>query len=351
MTRGVVLASVAASAQTRARRRPAIPPSAFSIAFGLAGLADLWRAAQPVARNPPAVANAMFVLTAVVWCGIVVLYGAQGWRHLIADLCDPVLAPFVPLAAIVPMMLGAALATVAFAAGRVIVIVGMAVTFLLGGWLFAEWIIDKMDNECLHPGYFLPTVAGGGVGAYAAAQVHLHQAAEASFGLGVITWLLLSSTVLNRLFFLRPLPSQLEPLVAIEVGAPAVLGVGYFALTGGTRDLIAYALGAYTALMLVAQSRLISLYRRLPFSIGFWAFTFSYAITAGLMLKWITLSKVPGATGYAVVLLVLITVLVAAVTARTIVAIARGQFFTGPPAPVPAQRRIQPPAHVRQQHG
>jgi len=72
----------------------------------------------------------------------------------------------------------------------------------------------------VHPGYFLPTAAGGLIGASAAAQVHLHALAEASFGIGAICWLLFASTILNRLFTRPALPNALVPTMAIELGIP-----------------------------------------------------------------------------------------------------------------------------------
>ena len=43
---------------------------------------------------------------------------------------------------------------------------------------------DGIDPDSVHPGYFLPTAAGGLIGANVAFQVHLHALAEASFGIG-----------------------------------------------------------------------------------------------------------------------------------------------------------------------
>ena len=70
------------------------------------------------------------------------------------------------------------------------------------------------------PGHFLPTAAGGLIGASAAAQVYLHALAEASFGVGAICWLLFASTILNRLFTRPALPNALVPTMAIELGIP-----------------------------------------------------------------------------------------------------------------------------------
>jgi tellurite resistance protein len=314
----------------RKRRRPRIPPNLFAIALGLAGLGQAWRAARPVLGVPQTVPDAIFILAAAVWLVLVAGYAAQGWRRVLADLRDPVLSPFVPVAAITPMILGAALATAAFAAGRVVVVIFLAVTIAAGGWLTGQWIVGNLDQDSTHPGYLLPTATGGLVAANAAAQVHLRAAAEASFGIGIVCWLLLYSITTNRLFFRRALPAALVPTLAIELAPPAVAGSAYFALTGGATNFIAYALGGYTVLMALVQLRFAALYAGLRFSPGFWAFSFPYAAAAADALLWITLARPPGATGYAIAVVTLVTALVAAIAARSVMAAARGQFLTAP---------------------
>jgi tellurite resistance protein len=323
----VPVSAVPVAAGAKGRRGPRIAPNLFGVAFGLTGLADTWRAAGPVLRVPSAVPDALFILAAAVWLILVVAYAAQGPVQLLADLRDPVLAPFVSVAVIVAVSLGSALATVAFAAGRVLVVIFLALTLALGGWLMGQWVLLDIAHDQLHPGYFLPTVAGGFVGAIAAASVHLHGAAEVCFGISVISWLLLGSTVLNRLYIHPVLPAALVPTLAIEFAPPAGVGAAYFALTDGAINAIGYALGGYVVLMAVMQLRLAPLYRRQRFSVATWAFTFSYAIVAVFALEWITLSKVAGGTGYAAAVVVLITLLVGGIGIRTIVAVARGQFL------------------------
>src|SRR5690348_6723196 len=111
------------------------------------------------------------------------------------------------------------------------------------------------DHPARPPGYFLTTAAGGLIGANAAAQVHLHALAEASFGIGVICWILLGSVILNRLLTRPALPSALVPTMAIELGIPAVAGLAYFAVAGRTVSFVACALGGYTVLMALVQVR------------------------------------------------------------------------------------------------
>jgi hypothetical protein len=75
---------------------------------------------------------------------------------MLADLRDPVLSSFPSLTAITPMMLGAALATAAYTAGRIVVMIFLAMTIALGGWLTGQWIAGGLDTDALHPGNSCP---------------------------------------------------------------------------------------------------------------------------------------------------------------------------------------------------
>jgi tellurite resistance protein len=313
----------------RRRRFPGrrVPPNLFGIALGIAGLALAWHAAVLVLGIPQAVPDALDVLDAVLWLILVGAYLAQGPRIIMADLRDPVLSPFVSASAITAMILAAALAADAPTAGRVLVMVFLAVTIAIGGCLTGQWMTGGIEPESVHPGYFLPTAAGGLIGANAAAQVHLHALAEASFGIGAICWLLLASTILNRLFTRPALPNALVPTMAIELGVPAVAGSAYFAVAGRTVTFMACALGGYAVLMALVQVRLIPVYLRLSFTPGFWSFAFAYAAAASDALAWLTIKNPPAATGYAIAVIALLTAFVAWIAFRTVILAVRGQLF------------------------
>jgi tellurite resistance protein len=320
--------------QSPRRRRllgPRVPPNLFGIALGMAGLALAWHAAVPLLGIPQTVPDALDVLAAVLWLVLVGAYLVQGPRVILADLRDPVLSPFVSASAITAMILAATLAQDAAAAGRVLVIVFLAVTIAIGGWLTGQWMTGGIEPDSLHPGYLLPTAAGGLIGANAAAQVHLHALAEASFGIGVICWVLLSSMIMKRLFAGPALPSALAPTMAIELGVATVAGSAYFAVAGRTVSFMACALAGCAVLMAVVQVRLIPVYRRLSFTPGFWsfAFAFAYAAAASDALGWLAISRPPGTTGYAIVVITLLTGFVAWIAFRTVVLAARGQLFPG----------------------
>jgi tellurite resistance protein len=329
--------------------RPRVPPNRFGVPLGLAGLATAWHAAGAKLGTSAAVPGAIDILAAVALVMLGALYAAQGPRRIVADLRDPVQAPFVAVPAITAMMLAAALASVAFAAGRILVVIFLAVTIGIAGWLAGQWIAGDVDQAAVHPGYYLPTVAGGLVGAITLSQVHLRGLAEASFGIGVLSWVLMGSVVLNRLITAKGLPAALQPVTAIELAPPALAGVAWFALAVRGTTLIASAFGGYLVLMALVQVRLLPRYLKLRFSPGFWAFTFSYAIAITLALEWITRTNPPGATGYAIAATTAITVFIGAIAARTVVAVARGQFLAQPADVLPSPRTPVPGSPAERQ--
>ena len=101
-------------------------------------------------------------------------------------------------------------------------------------------------------------------------------------------------------------------------------------------SFLACALGGYAVLMALVQVRLITVYRRLSFTPGAWSFTFAYAAAAADALGWLAIKKPPGATGYAIAVIALLTAFVARIAFRTVVLAVRGQLFPARPPVHPA---------------
>jgi tellurite resistance protein len=163
-------------------------------------------------------------------------------------------------ARVVPNLSARTWAAIALGAAQVLVAVFLSLTVVLGGWLTGQSIAADYSLDAAHPGYFLPTVTGGLVGAFSAGLVQLHAVAEVSFGMGIVAWLLLGSFTLGRLFFRPSLPAALVPTLAIEVAPPAVAGVAYFfvspaAYTTAVAALINLFIAAVTIRTAIALSR------------------------------------------------------------------------------------------------
>ncbi len=308
----------------------------FGIPFGLTGLGNVWLVLARHDRVPDVIATVIFALAALTWLAALVAYGrylATDRGALGRDLADPIASPFTALVLITPMLLAAqALHPHAESVARWVVDVLLVLVVLLGGWLTGQWIYGPIGVDQLHPGYFLPTVAGGLLAAYSAAVVGQPRLGWVLFGLGAVCWLVLGSIVLARLLVRPMLPTPLVPTLAIEVAPAAVASIAWFQLRGGGLDTVALALGGYGLLMVLAQVRLLPLFVRLPFAPSTWSFTFSWAAVATAGLLWLEELRPGGYRVWEYVVLVVVTVLVGAVALRTAMALARRQFLPVTPA-------------------
>jgi tellurite resistance protein len=319
-----------------------IPPNFFGIALGLSGLAALWAFAGTSFGGPVAVGDALGVLAAVVWIGLMVAYLRQGPRRILADGRDATVGPFLAAPVMTAYVLAAGvLEPHAPGAARAIVIAFLVIGLLVSGLLTGQWLTGGLDEATFGPAFFLPGIGIGFVGADAAATVGLHSIAELFFGIGIASWVLISSVTLNRMFFRPRLAPNLFPTMAIELAPAAVAGNAYFLIHHGSPDLLLLSLSGYAALMTVAQIRLLPLYRKLSFTPGFWSFTFPPANMALFALRWLGLEHPAGGSAYAWIIVTALTVLVGSIAARTILTAARGRLF---PSPVGAAALSRPPA-------
>jgi tellurite resistance protein len=317
----------------------AAPPNFFAIPFGLAGLAVVWRSMDDYHGAPGAVSDVLFLLAALVWLALLVgmvQRARRGWTAFAALFSDPVLSPFCALPLIVGMVLATGLEPHAAGVAKVVYLVFSIATILFGGWLTGQWILDDLDEAKIHPGYFLPTVAGGLLAANGAAEFGYRDWGWLCFGTGMICWFLLGSVVVNRLLLAPRLPAPLIPTLAIEAAPPVVAGNAYFALHGLHADTFAYILAGYGILMVIVQLRLSSLFRQLSFNPGFWAFTFSYSAVATTALRWLHLKDPSGEALWSWLVTGAITAFVVVVAVRSLDLLRRGAFFPKAPAPAPA---------------
>lgn len=312
-----------------------IPLNLFGMAFGTAGLGGTWLTAAAQGYAPAAVGLVLLAIAAVLWVVMLGIYGtyAIGQRALVRDLVDPTGGPFAALALITPILIAGP--TLPHPAATVVVDVFAALIVVHGSWFTGQLIYAGLDFDRLHPGYFLPSAAGGFVAAAGAAAVGQHEFGVLLLGFGFISWLILGSLILGRLVFRPPLPDPLTPTIAIEVAPAAVASLAYFALFGDRVDTVAALLGGYGLLMALAQLRMLPRYARLRFTPSFWAFTFAWAGVATAALHWLGWERPVGQLLWTYLVLAAITTLVAAVAVRTVIGIARDTLL--PKAVLPAE--------------
>src|SRR2546428_654130 len=230
----------------------AIPPNFYSIAFGLVGLARVWHLAGSLYGLPSAIGDTLFLVAALVFLlffAALVIKLVFAPKTVLADLTDAAIGPFFSLLPITGMLLAVGLEPYAYDAARVLFLVFFVAMVLLGGWYTGRWIVTTLDADTFSPAYFLPTVAGGLLGADSAASFGLTGLGWLSFGIGMFAWLMLGPIILNRLYFRPGLPAALIPTLAIDIVPSVLAGNAHFVLTTGKIDLLADVPPVRTALV------------------------------------------------------------------------------------------------------
>lgn len=304
-------------------------PNLFGISFGIAGLAQAWTVAYGAVNAPEWPGIALWLGAGVLWILTLLAYVDNLFHrgHVGKEFTHPVTGPFISLIPIVPMLFGVALRPYADTAGKCIYLIAFAVTVLLGGWLTGAWIRVDMRLVDWHPGYFLPTVAGGLLAAGGAAAFNWTRLSELMFGFGFICWVVLGSILLLRLFTQPALPNHLLPVIAIEFAPPVVAGNVWFAMNGGRADFVASGLAGYALLMALVQISMISSYRTAPFGPPYWAFAFTYVAAVTDVIIWLKVENVDGSRAITYMLLAISTLGYAALAARTVKGLIRGTFL------------------------
>lgn len=303
-----------------------IPLNTLAIAFGLAGLATIWTTAGRLLGVPEPVGQALWGVVAVAWIWLIVAHlrrGARSAETLGQQLRHPAQGPIAALVPVVGMLLGADLYRFVPIAGIVLVIASIVVGAVFAGWLLGFWHSGSLPPEAFHGGYLLPTVAAGLIAATTSFKIGLPGVAIGAFAIGVFFWIVISTVLLARLAFFAPLPDALTPTCAILLAPPAVAGTAWFTINGEHADLVSMALLGLLVLMGLQQLALLPRYRRLEFTLGFWSFTFPLAAAGGYGIQWASVAAFPGWQAVSWALIALVTVVILAVAARSLLLVTR----------------------------
>ncbi len=301
----------------------------FVVALGLAGLAQAWSTVTQLAGASDWPGNVLWIVAAVTWLITLAAYLANvaAQRRWKTELSDPTFGPFTALVVIVPMLLGARLAEQARGAGEVVFGCSAILVVLVGAWITGDWIAIDGNIRRWHPGYFLPTAAGGLLAGGASAALGFTTLSRVLFGLGITSFVVLAPIISLRLYDVPSLPPPLLPTIAIELAPPVVAGSSWFAINGGKVDTPAAVLGGLSLLTLLVQFRLIPLYRRAPFGPGFWAFSFPFAAAVTYGLHWLAAEHVHSSSAIGYALVGVLTAGFALLAARTVVGLIDGTFL------------------------
>lgn len=301
--------------------RKRVPLNTLAIPLGLAGLAQVWSVATSVLGIPFEVGQAFWLIAAIAWIWTLAVHVHRGTgtdqplSHQLTHFAQGPLAALLPIAA---MLLGASLHRTVPLAGTVLTLVSLAAAAAFAAWILSFWMRGEMPLESVHGGYFLPISAAGFVGALAAAETGLDWLAVGSFAVGIFFWLVISVFFFLRLALRPTMPAPLVPTLAIMIAPPAVASAAWLAISGGRPDHVFGGLTAMTAFMVLIQVMLLPRYRALPFSLGFWSFTFPVATVAALAITWLHVLQPFAWQAITIGVLGAVTLLVVSIAAKSI---------------------------------
>jgi tellurite resistance protein len=297
----------------------ALPLNLFAIPLGLSGLGGAWSAAFQLLGAPRWPTELFFGTAALAWAVFTVLYAIRRRGSFTEDRRHPITGPFAAYIPVIGILLAAHYGQFFPAAAPWVVGFFVAALTVVAAQLFARWISAGLPQDALHPGYFLPVVAGAFIASIGLSSVGLRPAAVAAFGVGVFFWLVIGTIVTGRLITGARVSQGLVPSMAVLLAPPATGGIAWFVLSGGLPNPVQDALAGILVIMLLVQLLLIPQYLRVPFSIGYWTFTFPIAATSNYAIRWLTALNFPGCRVIAWAVLGIATAVILTIAVLTVV--------------------------------
>ena len=308
-----------------------LPAVLFAVPVGLFGLAAAWRRAKGFGwsfAEPVGVALAW--AAAALATVLVLLYAAKCLRHprvIAVEFANPVTGS---LMALIPLSL--LLGTVCFGtAGQTgwltLTLVALALQGVVAMRVVSILATGALPAAAVTPALYLPPTAGGFVGAMALSSLAYPGWAALLFGMGLASWALLEVRVLNRLFE-GPMPEALRPTIGVELAPPSVA-----TLAAGTiwpelpGEVLIVGLGVAAGPFVAVMAR-YKWWHNVPFSIGFWSFSFPLAALAGAVVEVVRRGGWPPVVGG--IALAVASAVIAVLAVRTMALIARGQLLPPP---------------------
>ncbi|SDK76900.1 tellurite resistance protein [Arthrobacter sp. ov407] len=304
-----------------------LPLSLFGVPLGLAGLGAGWSAARATLGAPAWPEEVLYGAASATWLILTTIYLLRGLRRkgaFRADRRHQIAGPFASFIPLVGILLSAHYSEYLPALGMWVCVAFIAALTVVATQLFAHWITGGVSMQAIHPGYFLPVVAGSFVASIGFSSIHAHDAALAAFGIGAFFWLVVGTVVTVRLMTAGALPPAAKTGLSAYLAAPATASVAWMVSHPGPMGALQLGLTGVLIIMLLMQLFLIGEYRKLPFSPLFWVFTFPVATTANYAVRWFAAANLPGRETYAWIALALATAFIMAIALRSGVAAIAG---------------------------
>jgi len=304
------------------------PVAIFSMVMGISGLTLVWLKAHTVLGLPVIVGEGLRGVASILFIILLGVYGLKALRHpqsVVMEMRHPVRINFFSTISISLLLLATAYVEAAPEVALWLWGVGAVLHLSLTLAIFSSWLHHThYAIQHANPAWFIPVV-GNIIVPIAGVRLASPELSWFFFSIGLVFWIVLLTIVLYRLFFHEPLPARLTPTLFILLAPPSVGFIAYLQLN---ENLDAFArILYYTALflaLLLASNAMRFL--RTPFFISAWAYSFPLAALTIATLTMGARQPGPVFTLLGLGLLVLVSLVVATLTMKTLIAAGQRQI-------------------------
>ena len=286
-----------------------LPPGLLAIVFGLLGLAGTWGRLSGfgITTNTDVVAMILLISATGLLVLLLLLNLIREVRHRVEaanDRAHPVqgaLLSLLPLTILLSVALWLPLYPQYRDLMFSLAVAALVVQGSIAWRIVARAATGDLPADMVTPALYLPPVGGGLIGALALNALGSHGWAVLLFGMGIGAWALLELRVLNRLFA-GPLPPPLRPTLGVEIApAPVATLVAATLWPALPADVLLIGLGISCGPLIAVLARW-RWWTNVPFSAGFWSFSFPVAAFGSVIVEAVRRGGWPMEVAYGAVL-------------------------------------------------
>ena len=266
-------------------------PGLFGMSLGLLSLSFAWNKYSKVSEGLTQTMEFFFLgLGLVILCLLAVLWSIKAFLHPDAikeKFLNPVLGPmmaYFPISTLLAIALIIPTHPEYAVFGYTMTLIALSMLVVIAWRVVHLLSMGNMPTDQVTPALYLPIVPGGLVGGAALNAIGFSGFGCLVWGMGLGGWALLEMRILHRLFA-GPLPPQYRPTIGIEMGPAAVSTITAISIWPNLPvDVILVGLGIASGPIFAVLTRWRS-WTAVPFSFGFWSFTFPAAATASCVIE------------------------------------------------------------------
>ena len=308
-----------------------LPPGLFAIVFGLLGLAGAWRRlagfefahAGLIATALLHVGTSLLELLLLLWMVKFVRFRSDVQRDFVHPVHGAMLS-LMSLTVLLSVALWLPIYPEYFGIAASITFAALILQGVIAWRVVSRVATGGMPADMVTPALYLPPVGGGLIGALALNALGSHGWAVLLFGMAIGAWALLELRVLNRLFA-GPLPPPLRPTLGVELAsAPVATLVAVTLWPELPVDVLLIGLGISCGPLIAVLARW-RWWTDVPFSAGFWSFSFPIAAFAAVIIETVRRGGWPMQVAYGAVLVA--TAVIGYLAVRTLMLLFRGRLL------------------------